>query len=278
MKIDGQRDKNKGLISLPVEVDGLRKRGARIVRCAQGSLGAGVIATTATASEYLTSHSFSPSVAAASSVLLLIGAGLFGVGRSIRKRVARLDALSGTKTPATEKGGCLATTQTEQKWRQLVRIRQTMRMRRSATRSFSFANVSVGPAGSAAIMASVTSYICAHWLMTSFWRPVFGLCEAVAVVAAVCAYRMTRYKTYEDKIFALLASYEPLDTMAYQRLQDEIRRDPKHLDHPLELWMIEERTALDRASANQSSIQDASPLSAFLNAKTNQHSGDKKCL
>lgn len=123
-----------------------------------------------------------------------------------------------------------------------------------------------GPALTNAAFAGVIWYVGASSVVRSYWHAPTGVMEAFALGVAVFVYAISPYKTYADKIFAMLSDYKPVDVRAFRELQSEVRRDSTRIHDPMRVWIERELMAIADAQAHASPQRDDSPRSAFLGA------------
>jgi hypothetical protein len=108
-----------------------------------------------------------------------------------------------------------------------------------------------GPAFGSGVFVGVLAYTGVYsviWLLRRYgglsasgitlWLPLVGLLLAYSV-----AYFKGPYKTWEAKIYALLAAYDPQDKIAYQVLQDDVRKYGLE-EHLILEWIDKERAAI----------------------------------
>lgn len=156
-----------------------------------------------------------------------------------------------------------------EKERHLAAIRHAVKLHRhylnSKIRAHNGAvGFAVGPVGFAAICGLVGGYIASTWLLSTFWHPVRGVSEGIGVVTAALASRIPYYRTYRDKIYALLAAYTPVDEHAYRDLQKALRDNDQHLYDDVLCWIERERMALHASNPATS----PAPRDAFLSMGT----------
>lgn len=83
-----------------------------------------------------------------------------------------------------------------------------------------------------------------------------GLLSTVVVLGAIIANKYSEVTTsYDDKLYALLAIYKPIDVEAYRQLQAADRNDPAKSAESIATWLYSERMAIDEAEGVASSAR-----------------------
>lgn len=89
---------------------------------------------------------------------------------------------------------------------------------------------------------------------------------ALGMAAGYLVYRRIPHKTWNDRIYELLAQYLPIDIAGYAQLQTAVREHGLRVVD-LTTWLDRERSALRHTMPVQISAMESGPKRNFLNRK-----------